>query len=94
LYQVLEEDLMNLESLIAAEQRAFGHLTFCVGALLSVLLAWATSTTPGTLQQALFWSGTLTFSILGVYFGSTWLDARKRRPRLVERLRRSEVAGE
>ena len=86
-FEVMEDDLDRLDHLFAEESQALGFASACGGIFVSTALSWVAAGHLGAAAVAVY-AATVAVSGVGTaWFGTTWTRARRRRPRLLDRLR-------
>lgn len=93
IYEVLEDELNQLDEIVSAENQALGFATACgsafVGAAVSALTDW-----PESPSRALAFEVICVALLVGTgWFGITWHRTRRRRPSLLEKIRQRGRAG-
>lgn len=90
-YEVMETDLMNLQTAGDREQTALAFLTFCAGVLIPTLISWATAAELTAQASGVYAGISSMFGLATMYFLVTWLRESKVRPVLLQQIR--ERAG-
>lgn len=86
-YEVQEMELEQLDTIVAAENQAFGFFTFATGSLISTVIGWSTASNLSAKATAVYFAATVIALIAAVWFGMTWLRAKKERPKLLSKIR-------
>ena len=94
-YEVMDSDLDALDQIVAEESRSLAFASMGLGVFSSTLIPWIVSPPAETAARA--WAtyvGVVGISgVVTVWFGLMWNQARKRRPRLLERIRKTTMTG-
>lgn len=94
-YEVQEMELERLDSLVASENQAVAFTTFMGGILIATFLGWLAAEKLSAVATAIY-VAVMGFSfVLTLWFGATWLRAKRERPKLLASVReRSRVVAE
>jgi hypothetical protein len=86
-YQVMDDELNTLDTLASEENQALGFFSAMGGALLSLILTALTSMPTAPWKVGVLVALGFVLAIGTLWFGLVWGRARKRRPKLIEKIR-------
>ena len=92
-YEVMQDELEQLDQMVAAENKALGFLSLSVGVFFTAVTAWASASSLSAIGHGLYAAATMVFGMSSAWNGLTWTRERKRRPLLIARIRNRGVVG-
>jgi hypothetical protein len=86
-FEVMDEDLDKIDTLVAGENLRLGMFTLCVGIFVPTLIAWQTSPSLTTNATVIYAVAVIVSAVFSLFFGAAWRIAARERPRLLERIK-------
>lgn len=83
----MESELSDLEKATAKGQTPLAFFQFCLGALISTAVSWATATNLSTGGHAIYVGVCLPLAVLSMWFFAQWRREVKERQELFDRIR-------
>jgi hypothetical protein len=92
--EVQEMELDQLDALYASENQSLAFTTFSAGVFAPTLITWLTTSGLSDRATAVYFATVLVSAVFTLWFGVTWLRARKERPKFLTTVRERCISVE